>query len=154
MKIKKFFSLIFLIIFIFTLTGCMEKNSINSDRFISISKKDKLNVYNVTDQYKKSPSIKKGYVAANLRGWKVEFYELKDSDSAEEMFDKNKAAFEKDKTDKNVDASSNIRNYNTYSLTTSVNYYYLSRIDNTLLYVKVELSHKNSVKKFIDKLGY
>ena len=38
MKFKKIFSLIFLIIFIFTLTGCMEKKTITSDNFIKISK--------------------------------------------------------------------------------------------------------------------
>ena len=102
----------------------------------------------------KEDNIKKGFVSINLRGWKVEFYELTSSDSAEEMFDTNKALFEKEKTKNSSDASSNIRNYNTYSLTTSLNYYYLSRVDNTLLYVKVDLSHKKDVKKFIDKLGY
>ena len=154
MKFKKIFSLIFLIIFIFTLTGCMEKKTITSDNFIMISKKDKLTVYNVTDQYKKEAKIKKGYVSSNARGWRVEFYELVDSSSAEEMFNTNKKLFEKEKTKNSNYASSNIRNYNTYSLTTSLNYYYLSRVDNTLLYVKVDLSHKKDVKKFIDKLGY
>ena len=154
MKIKKIFSLLFVLIFIFTLTGCMEKKMITSDQFIKLSKENKLTVYNITDQYKKEKKKKKGFVSINLRGWKVEFYELTSSDSAEEMFDTNKALFEKEKTKNSSDASSNIRNYNTYSLTTSLNYYYLSRVDNTLLYVKVDLSHKKDVKKFIDKLGY
>lgn len=154
MKIKKIFSLLFVLIFIFTLTGCMEKKMITSDQFIKLSKENKLTVYNVTDQYKKEDNIKKGFVSINLRGWKVEFYELTSSDSAEEMFDTNKALFEKEKTKNSSDASSNIRNYNTYSLTTSLNYYYLSRVDNTLLYVKVDLSHKKDVKTFVEKLGY
>ena len=154
MKYKKFILLLFCFALIFSLTGCMEKKKITSKKFISISKENKLNIYSATDQFKKYKEIKKCIIAANLRGWRVEFYELDNSDNAEKMFDKNKKTFEKEKNKNSDDASSNIRNYNTYSLTTSTNYYYLSRVDDTLVYVKSNISHKNDIKKFIDKLGY
>jgi hypothetical protein len=154
MKYKKFILLLFCFVLIFSLTGCMEKKKITSKKFISISKENKLNIYSATDQFKKYKEIKKCIIAANLRGWRVEFYELDNSDNAEKMFDKNKKTFEKEKNKNSDDASSNIRNYNTYSLTTSTNYYYLSRVDDTLVYVKSNISHKNDIKKFIDKLGY
>ena len=70
------------------------------------------------------------------------------------MYDENKKIFEKEKTEDATEISSNWRNYDTYTLTTSLKYYYLCRVENTLLYVKVDLTHKKDVKKFIDKLGY
>ena len=154
MKYKKIVLLSFCFVLILSLTGCMEKDKITSKKFISISKKEELTVYSATDQFIKYKDIKKCIIAASLKGWRVEFYELDNSDNAEKMFEKNKKTFEKDKNKNSDDASSNIRNYNTYSLTTSIYYYYLSRIDNTLIYVKVNISHEDDVKKFIDKLGY
>lgn len=154
MKIKKIFLLLFMIVSIFTLTGCINKDVINSKKFINISKKEKVSVYNVTDYYKNDKRVKKGMVAINLKGWRVEFYEFKNEDNAEEVFDANKKNFEKEKSDNSTEASSNWRNYSTYTLTTSLNYYYLCRVENTLIYVKVGLTHKKDVKKFIDKLGY
>ncbi len=154
MKIKKILLSIFSIFFVFTLTGCINKKVINSDKFISISKKYKLTVSNVTNYYKEDKRIKKGYVSSNLRGWRVEFYEFNNEDNAEKVFNTNKKLFEKEKTKNSTEASSNWRNYSTYTLTTSLNYYYLCRVENTMIYVKVDLSHKKDVKKFIDKLGY
>ena len=70
------------------------------------------------------------------------------------MFTTNKLDFESKKTDNNVETSASMKNYDTYSLTNNGEYSYLSRVDNTFLYVNVKQEFKDKVKDFVDKLGY
>lgn len=154
MKFKKPFIFIFLIILLFSTTACATKKVITTNKFINIAKKEKLTIYDATDQYKTNKYIKKCLVSINLRGWRVEFYELNNVDNAENMFNLNKKKFEKEKTKNSTEISSNWRNYSTYSLTTSQNYYYLCRVENTLIYVDVDAIHKKQVINFINKIGY
>lgn len=154
MKIKKLFLTLFTIVLLFTLTGCFSKEKISIKDFVNTSKKDKLTVYSITDNYKSYENLKNGYAAANLLGWRVTFFEFKNSDSAEDIFDQEVENIKKNKTKKDEEEKSGLRNYETYELTTSTNYYYISRVDNTLLSVRSSINNKNDIKKFINKLRY
>ena len=154
MKNKNLFKFIFSIILVFTLTGCFSKDKISIKDFVNTSKKDKLTVYSITDNYKSYENLKNGYAAANLLGWRVTFFEFKNSDSAEDIFDQEVENIKKNKTKKDEEEKSGLRNYETYELTTSTNYYYISRVDNTLLSVRSSINNKNDIKKFINKLRY
>ena len=154
MRIKKIFISILSLVLVFTLTGCFSKEKIDTKKFISIAKKDKLTVYGVTDYYKSYENLKIGYAASNLLGWRVIFFEFKNSDNAEDIFDKEVEKVKKNKGKNDEDDKSGLRNYETYELTTSSKYYYISRVDNTMISVTADISHKESITKFIDKLGY
>ncbi len=47
-----------------------------------------------------------------------------------------------------------MKNYSTYSLTTNGKYKYLSRIDNTLIYIDASDDYKDAIKDIIKELGY
>lgn len=87
-------------------------------------------------------------------GWQVEFYVLDDSANATAMFNTNKNIFENYKGNSSSEKSSSIGNSASYSLTSSGYYMYLCRIDNTLLYVKVQDIYKDTVKDLVKELGY
>ncbi len=154
MRIKKYFISILAITLLFTLTGCFSKEKINSKKFIDISKKEKLTIYEVTTQFKSYDNVKKVYAASNLRGWRITFFEFKNSDSAENIFNKKVEEFKKNKSKNDEDDKSGIRNYSIYELTTNNNYYYISRVDNTLLIVDADSTHKKEINSFIEKIKY
>ena len=54
----------------------------------------------------------------------------------------------------NKEESIDINNYSSYTLKTGGYYMYLSRVDNTFLYVKVKDTYQDSVKKMVKELGY
>ena len=58
------------------------------------------------------------------------------------------------KTNASASATVSMNNYATYSLTTNGKYKYLSRIDNTLVYIDVDESYKDIVKDIMKEIGY
>ena len=153
MKKKYFLGLIFTVV-LFVLTGCSEKPSINSSDFKSISENSGYTVYDITSQYSEYSYIESALVAKSSWDYQVEFYLLTDDSYAVSMFNNNKSTFESYKGSSSVDSSVDLANYSTYSLTSNGYYMYLSRIDNTLLYLRVDDSYKSNVKNLVSKLGY
>lgn len=70
------------------------------------------------------------------------------------MFNTNRSTFESYKGNSSSESSSSMGNYSSYTLTSNGYYMHLCRVDNTLLYVKVNDTYKDSVKKLIKELGY
>ena len=87
-------------------------------------------------------------------GWQVEFYVLDNSANASSMFNSNRNIFENYRSNSSSEKSAITGNSSTYSLISSGYYMYLCRIDNTLLYVKVQDTYKNTVQNFVKALGY
>ena len=87
-------------------------------------------------------------------GWQVEFYVLDTEQSAKGMYDTNKTIFENYESGNNVHATVTLKNYSTYMIKSSGYYMYLSRVDNTLLYVKVDDKYEDTVKSLVKDLGY
>lgn len=154
MKIKKYLTGILTIVLVFTLTGCFSKDKIDSKKLIEFAKEDKLNVYSSTDSFKSYEDLKESYALINLKGWKIDFFEFKSSDSAEKIFDEEKEKIKKNKDKNSEEDTSGVRNYKTYELTTKTNYYYISRVDNTLLIVISHITNKKDINKFIKKINY
>lgn len=154
MKPKKIFVSILSLILVFTLTGCFSKEKIDTKKFISVTKDERLTVYGITEYYKSYENLKSGYAASSLLGWRITFFEFKDSTSAEDIYEKEVKKIKKNKSKDDEEDTSGVRNYKTYELTTKSNYYYISRVDDTLLVVDSNKNNKDEIKKFIDKLGY
>ena len=55
---------------------------------------------------------------------------------------------------KKIGSNTNFGNYNNFNMTTDTEYVYITRVDNTFFYAKVDKGHKAEVKAFIDKMGY
>jgi len=95
----------------------------------------------------------KSYIAQKA-GYQIEFYELSSVENAIDMYNTNKLIFELQETDASVSTTASMKNYSKYSLSTNGKYKYLSRIDNTFIYVDVDESYKDTVKDLMKELGY
>ena len=136
-------TIIFSIICIFILTafsGCTKQNAITNSKFEEKAKEKGFTVGDATAQYESYDYIKTATVAQSPDGWQVEFYVLDEDANAVSMFNTNK--------------SKSVSNYSMYSLVSSGYYMHLYRIDNTLMYVKVDEEYKDAAKEFVGSLGY
>ena len=154
MKLKRIGMLAICIMALFTLTGCENKDVISKDDFISEAKKNDLITVDVTSQYSSYEYIKSATIAKNSNEWQIEFYVLDDADNAKSMFNTNKNIFENSKDNNSAELSKNMGNYSIYELISDGYFMYISRVENTLLYVKVKTTYKDTVKAIIKELGY
>lgn len=154
MKRGKIFLGVVLCFMVLLLTGCGNKEAITADDFSTIAEKYDCTVINVMNQYSSYGVVDNALVARNSDGWQVEFYVLDSENSAASMFNTNQSNFENSKSGTTTESSSNVGNYSTYTLTSGGTYMHLCRVDNTLLYVKVDDTYKDTVEKLIKELGY
>ena len=141
------------LVMLFLVTGCGNKKAITTSDFKSKAEKAGYQTADVYNQYKEFGYVKEATVATK-DGYQVEFYVLDNKSNAAGMFNTNKTTFENTKSGSATESSVELGNYSTYSLTSSDSYMYLSRVDNTLIYVKVPESAKDNVKSLIKELGY
>ena len=157
MKKKNIIFITTCLLIMFTLTGCfnLNKTAITTNDFISKSTKLNYETTNVISQYTMIYDyIKEATAAESKDGYQVEFFVLDDETNAINMFNLKQSTFNDYKNDAVTETSINSDNYSTYTLISSEYYMYLCRVDNTLLYVKVKDTYKNSVKKLIKELNY
>lgn len=155
MKFKKIIFVFFILTMLFSLTGCfLDKNAISVNEFIDIVSKNNLSTTDIHDQMSQYKEINSAIIASSKDNWKIEFYVLDNKENALKMYNTNKSIFEGLKGKTNIEKYLSLGNYSLYDLKTDYYYMHLCRVDNTLLYVKVDVKYENDVKKIIDKLGY
>ena len=151
---KKFILGIVIVLSVFMLGGCFSKKAITTEEFKSQADKSGYKVVDAKDQYQEYDNITEATIAYNEEGFQVEFYVLTSEQDALNMFTTNKTSFENAKAGNNVETSSSMKNYDTYSLTNNGEYSYLCRVDNTFIYSSVKQELKDKVTEFVDALGY
>lgn len=128
--------------------------AIDKMKFSSIMKTEKLKIYDVSDQFGES-YVESATIAYNEKtNYQIEFIVFKDADSAKNAFTLNKNTFEKIKTDKDAVISTSNDKISKYALTTDDKYMYVSRRQNTLIFLDVDGSYKVEVANLVTKLGY
>lgn len=131
-----------------------EKTPISAERFNTIMEEKGYIMVDTTNQYAQYGNyILKSYLAQKS-GYQIEFYELSSEENAIDMYNTNKSLFESQEPNVSASFTISMKNYGTYSLTTNEEYKYLSRIDNTLIYVDVDKNYKDTVKNILKELGY
>ena len=160
-SIKSHILLIFLAsIMILSLVSCsMNKTPIDTDAFIEAAKTYGLTPVDITEQYKSSGYVNKGTIAAKSEDgvnilYQIEFYEIDTVDNAESMFAQNKQSFENDQDSANSYSSVNVGNHEHYNITIDGRYKSVRRIENTLIFLNVDVQYKDSVNEFLDTIGY
>ena len=151
---KKVLFVICSVVMMFTLTGCMKKEKLSTRDFIDIVEKNDCITADVASQFSSYDYVEQATIAKCENNWQIEFYVLEDNSYAKGMFENNKKIFEDLKVSMSTEASTNLGNSSTYSLTSNGYYMYLSKIENTLLYVKVKDTYKDNVKELVKELGY
>jgi len=139
--------------FLVLFTGCGKKKAINADEFKENAEAEGFTVTDAQSQYASYGYITQAFVASK-DGYQIEFYVLTDKDYAKSLFETNKAIIENASGNNKMKTEVNLNNYNKYTITTSTKYGYLSRIDNTLIYVNTTKENKDKVSSFIKKIKY
>ena len=137
------------------LTGCAlkQKEPIDDEIFSRVMTNEGFKVVDVEQQFEQYGYFEDSYVATN-NNYQIEFYELENEKNAIEFYNTNKSIFESQKSAVDVYSSIDLKNINKYTSTTDNEYKVISRIDDTVIYLKVDKKYKDEVNHILSKLGY
>lgn len=82
------------------------------------------------------------------------FYELSSEENAIDAYRSLLTQIESQESNVSASYTISMKNYGIYSLITKKDYKYISRIDNTLIYVNVDKDYKDTVKDILKEIGY
>lgn len=150
---KKFVFFSIILAFILLLTGCSKKSAITTSKFRSIVESNGYIVSDDYDSYSSYNYFNEAFLASK-DDCDIQFFVLDNANNAKDMFNTNKSKFESSKSGMSTEVSTSLGNYDTYLVQTNGYYKYVSRVDNTLLYVNVPMECKESVKTIIDSMKY
>lgn len=131
-----------------------EKTSISADTFNTTMLAKDYVMTDTTSQFAQYGSYMTKSYAAQKSGYQIEFYELSSVENAISMYNTNQKKFESQKSNASISSTASMKNYSTYSLTTNGKYKYVSRIDNTLIYVDADDDYKDTIKDIMKEIGY
>lgn len=131
-----------------------EKTPMSASTFSSTMETKGYTLTEATSQFSQYGNyVTKVYVAQKTN-YQIEFYEISTEENAISMYNYNKSKFEAQKTGTYTSTNVDLKNYSIFSLTVNGKYKYISRIDNTIIYVDADEVYKNDIKNTIKELGY
>ena len=156
MKLRKVLVVCSLLLTLFVVTGCVfsPKKAATVDKFKSVAEKNNLTIIDAREQMKDYDFVQEALIAKSAEGWQIEFYVLSTNEDAKSMYDTNRRIFEDSKSGTVKENFLTIKEYSLYNLKSGGYYMHLSKVDNTLLYMKVNEKYENNVNRFIKELGY
>lgn len=132
-----------------------EKESITAPEFVNNMQSRRYITQDVKSQFEEYDYIKEAYVAsARDYSYQLEFYELSDENYATMFYSTNKSIFESYKDNSSVETNIDGKNYSKYTLKVNEQYMLLSKIDNTVIYLKSDIKNKDSINKLLKEIGY
>lgn len=147
---KKIVIVFMLIISLFTLSACGKKQALSDSELSSKLTELGFDVNDITDSMEDSNiSVVR---TANNRKYQIEYYVFKSDDTAKNAYKNNVKLFSSNKKYEGKEEEKD--NYEKYVQETDLYYNSVVRIDNTIIYVSVNIDHKKDVKKVLNKLGY
>ena len=150
---KKFILIIISVLCIFCLTGCGKKK-VSVEEFLSVTGKYGYIPSDVTSEAQKSnPKIVQS-ISLNNNTIEIEFHVLEDMNSALNKYTIIQRNVESYRMEGYLFSTDATTNYESYALNTKDNYYYVSRVDETLLYIKGDYKDKDEIVNFVEEIGY
>lgn len=158
---KKVLIIVLVILAVLVGVGCIfinvlnkEKTPITPEQFKTTMEENGYTVIDVTSQFEQyGDYMTKAYVAEK-DGYQIEFFTLSSVENAIGMYSTNKTKFESLAGNASASYTASMNNYSIYSITTNGKYKYVSRIDNTLVYVDEDTTYQDSIKTMLKELGY
>ncbi len=93
------------------------------------------------------------YIAlASGNAYQIEWYNLKDKEVANNFFENIRVQIEEKETSSS--SSAKLANYAWFKATTNDSYLYISRVEDTVVFLAVEKEFRSEAEAFIEKLGY
>jgi len=131
-----------------------EKTSITAEEFKTIMVDKGYTFVDVKQQFAIYDFIEKAYIALKDKDYQIEFYETSDNESAIYLYNHNMSLAENKKTSGHIRTTMQGKNYSEYTLISEGKYKYISRINNTMVYVDVDTEYQEEVKEILKELGY
>jgi len=150
---KKFIVCLFLIAgSLFLFCACGDKTPATPQEFQSVMESYGYQFVDISDQYEA------GYTAylavAPDSSYQIEYYQLPSADLALQAYTVNRDDFDSQKGDTNTVVETNGANSAKYALSTAGTYYFVSYIQNTMVYITAPDTFKDQIKEAIEELGY
>lgn len=124
------------------------KDSITSEKFVSIMNEEGFEVAEITEDVE-DVKAKKAYKAEN-GNYTIEFYEFENERDSRVFFIENGEKNDSNTSTKKISISGN--NYNTFTIVKNGRFFFMERIDKTIIivdgYAKYEEASKNLLKSF------
>lgn len=131
------------------------KDPISSENFKTIMEENGYIVQDAIEQFANYDYIKSVYIAADKDlNYQIEFYVIEDDESAIQFFNNNKSIFEDSKGEVITETSADVKNCSRYTLNTNNLYKFISRINNTVVYINANDKYMNDLQTIIEKLNY
>lgn len=131
------------------------KDPITVSKFESIMEDADFEVVSAKDQFENYDEIEDVKIAIQEDGdYQIEFYVIDNESNADKFFESNKEIFEKNSGSKETRVQTSFKNGELFKLTVNDEYMVLSRIEDTVIYLKVDSEYKDSVDSILKKLGY
>lgn len=154
---KKTALLLSIVAMLAMLTGClMSRPSIDADTFKT---RAEAAGYTVTDTTNIYPDGTVGICQIAVKGsdyieYQIEFVVVPTEKQAQTIYKEKYSAYESKKGNGSSYALLSLGNFSYYRLTTNGEYYVVSRIANTFLYVEASEGYKSEIADFISSIGY
>ena len=150
---KKGLLIVLLVVARFTLTGCITKKALSSAEVKAIVEKEGFTATEDTESYQEYDHIKEVLELGNTNFY-LQFFVISDVEKAKTLFNNNKELIDNNREGNYTNSSLSGKNYETYELISGGYYMYVSRVDNTLVYVMQKEEYKDEIKKIIKALKY
>ena len=86
--------------------------------------------------------------------YQIEFIIAPTAQTAQILYQNNKSTIEEKKGPVSTEASTTAGNFSYYKLATNGQYYVVSRIENTLVYIDAPSEYKGAINEFLAAIGY
>ena len=150
---KRLLSIILIIFYLFTFTGCSPKTPISVSDFTNKMETLGYEVIEDSEQCGGNGSISKCLYIEKGSIF-VSFVVFSSKDYAVRGFNIVKKDAEYFQGGSYSTSSRNASNYSTYTLSSGDSYFYIVRIDNTLFYASCDKSEKKTLDEIIEVIGY
>ena len=152
-KLNLILSTLMVLTIVFALAGCSPKTPTTAENFTETMEKADFEVTDVTETTD-SNGLATAIIVATKDDLKLEFWELTDSETADDIFYQNKSNFTDSHPVQTMSKSTTYQNYDYYSFLSDGDFHLITRIDNTMLYCEIDESDKDEILELVKELGY
>lgn len=151
---KKHITKIICILAMLLVTSGCSKEVLNTNTFAAILKNNGFNLIDLTEQYKNQNHINKVIIGKNNNEYQIEYYLLKDIETAKSLYNKNVNNISKLNVSTTKQTKLEGNNYLKYTLVTTDNYYVIMQLDNTLIYIESSIDYEDEINEILKEMKY
>lgn len=132
-----------------------EKTPITTSQFTTTMQQKGYSILDAIDQFAGYNQVREAYLAIDSTyTYQIEFYQLTDEASAISFCNNNAARFESQKSNSAIETNVNGKNFSKYTLVSGGRYMVVSRVENTAIYINVDVAYQDTVNDILDEFDY